>query len=959
MFTILLVRLLAPEGGAPPKREQLIERGEELGKLGRALADAAAGAGRLLLVEGPAGIGKTSLLEEARVRARGAGMLAVAARGTELEQEFPYGVVRQVLEPLVLRAPEAKRGELFAGPAALGAQAALGLKTAHAPDDAPFATVHGLYWLVANLAEHEPLVLLIDDAQWADAPSLRFVAYLAQRLDGLAATVIASVRTGERGLNHALVGALHDSVGAQVSTPSPLSEAGVTRVLSAAFGCEPHPSFARGCQQASGGNPFLVRELAAALIADGLQPTVASIRRIAASAPPKIVRATLTRLGRLPEDAVTLARTIALLGAEASLPRVAALSHLAEERALAALDALIDADMVTTDVRLDLRHPVLRTAIYNDVPRGARSSMHRQIAALLQREGADLDAIAGHLLLSEPTGAPGTIATLRAAAANALELGAPGTAARYLERALAEGPERELRASVLMEAGSAHKLARDPQATECFAQAARLSADPIVRARAMIEQATLLSYSGDWEQAEKLVERALGQTTDLDTTLAVEAETMRAYFQSSTPGRVDDFLVRQPVLNDLVAGSAAGSRPLAMLLAATAAQRDEPLDRVRALAEQGWDDGRYLAEGESVEYLPHGVRALIICDQLDRAAEIVEETRAKASASGSVMHYLVSTAHDAWIQARRGDLTAAAELLRASVERAAEHEQSFPLAVTLCYCGDVLLERPDLADIAAMVEAIELPGRFNASLPRAMLASTRGKLRFAAGRSASAIADMRQAVALAHALGISNPMGASWRLALALMLGSSQLDEALELVDAELVDARRSGQARRVGVALRALGVLEPHRDTGRVYLEEAVAVLAGSPARLEYARALVELGADRRRRSERAAARAPLRDGLDLAVRGGAVRLADRARTELAATGARPRRELRTGREALTPSELRVALMAADGRTSQEIAQALFVTTKTIDTHLNHTYSKLGINSRKQISGALAGEPR
>ena len=119
-----------------------------------------------------------------------------------------------------------------------------------------------------------------------------------------------------------------------------------------------------------------------------------------------------------------------------------------------------------------------------------------------------------------------------------------------------------------------------------------------------------------------------------------------------------------------------------------------------------------------------------------------------------------------------------------------------------------------------------------------------------------------------------------------------------------------------------------------------------------------MELGADRRRRGERAAARAPLREGLDLAVRAGALRLAERARTELAAAGARPRREFWTGRDALTPSELRVARMAAEGRTSQEIAQALFVTTKTIDTHLNHIYAKLSINSRRQLASALRGEP-
>ena len=138
-----------------------------------------------------------------------------------------------------------------------------------------------------------------------------------------------------------------------------------------------------------------------------------------------------------------------------------------------------------------------------------------------------------------------------------------------------------------MEAGSAHKLAREPLASECFAQVARLSEDPVVRARAMIEQATILSYSGDWEQAEKLVEQVLCQLSDLDTAVVVEAETMRAYFQSSTPGRVDDFLVRRPVLDDLVARRSAGSRPLAMLLAVSAAQRDESTASAPSLSGAG------------------------------------------------------------------------------------------------------------------------------------------------------------------------------------------------------------------------------------------------------------------------------------------------------------------------------------------------------------------------------------
>ena len=252
-------------------------------------------------------------------------------------------------------------------------------------------------------------------------------------------------------------------------------------------------------------------------------------------------------------------------------------------------------------------------------------------------------------------------------------------------------------------------------------------------------------------------------------------------------------------------------------------------------------------------------------------------------------------------------------------------------------------------------ETIEL-GPIAEVMSGAMLIEVRGRLRFAGGQAAAAIADLRRAGEIFHALQFTNSVAVtSWRSTLALMLGPTERDEALALAGAELADARRAEQPRRIGVALRALGMLEQNSEPGRARLEEAVSVLAASPARLEHARALVELGAALRRHGDRAAARASLRDGLDLAAHCGAIRLAERARTELAATGARPRREHTTGRDALTPSEQRVALMAAEGRTSQEIAEALFVTTKTIDTHLNHTYTKLAINSRKQLAAALA----
>jgi DNA-binding CsgD family transcriptional regulator len=419
-------------------------------------------------------------------------------------------------------------------------------------------------------------------------------------------------------------------------------------------------------------------------------------------------------------------------------------------------------------------------------------------------------------------------------------------------------------------------------------------------------------------------------------------------------GSIGAFIEHLPVLERLAESRRPGSRPLAMLRAAWGAQRDEPVDRVRALAELGWEGGRYLSDGDSLEILPQGIGAHLLYDEFDSAVAMVDRVRAAARASGSVMLYLTADGHQAYINTRLGNLTAAAAEMRDCIERAIEAGLQFVILSILWYCADVLLERPDVADLAALVETIDV-GPLAEMEAGALLIQTRGRLRFAAGERAAAIADARQAGAVSAALGITNSFAAPWRSTLALMLDSADRDEALALTNSELDDARRAGRSIRIGVALRARGTLEHDRGRGRADLEQAVSVLADSPARLEHARALVELGSSRRRAGERAAARPPLRDGLDLATRCGAIRLSERARTELAATGARPRRASTSGRDALTPSELRVARVAADGRTSHEIAQTLFVTTKTIDGHLNRTYTKLGINSRKQLANALS----
>jgi len=203
---------------------------------------------------------------------------------------------------------------------------------------------------------------------------------------------------------------------------------------------------------------------------------------------------------------------------------------------------------------------------------------------------------------------------------------------------------------------------------------------------------------------------------------------------------------------------------------------------------------------------------------------------------------------------------------------------------------------------------------------------------------------------------VNNPSYVPWRSILALALALDDPAHARTLAEYELARARDLGQPRGIGGALRVCGLLEGGSD-GIEILSEAAVMLRSSPAKLELARTLCDLGAAQRRAGRRSDSREPLREALELAQRCDAEPLAEQAREELLATGAHPRRERLWGPDALTPSERRVAELAASGLTNREIAQSLFVTTKTVGTHLGRIYQKLdlqGAQARGQIAERL-----
>jgi predicted ATPase len=191
---------------ALPPQPALLEREAEIAAIQSLVAAARGGAGRLLVVEGRAGMGKTRLVGVARAAAQAAGLEVLAARAGELEQEFAFGVVRQLFEPLLARASAEERAELTAGAAGLALPLFRQPNAAgQEATDTSFAMLHGLYWLAANLAMRRPALLAIDDLHWADVASLRWIAYLARRLEGLPLLVAVAARPPEQGLQAALL----------------------------------------------------------------------------------------------------------------------------------------------------------------------------------------------------------------------------------------------------------------------------------------------------------------------------------------------------------------------------------------------------------------------------------------------------------------------------------------------------------------------------------------------------------------------------------------------------------------------------------------------------------------------------------------------------------------------------------------------------------------------------------
>jgi DNA-binding CsgD family transcriptional regulator len=932
-------------GPGPAAREGILERAAELARMDGLFEAASRGAGTVVVVEGPPGIGKSELLAAVSRQAQGRGFGVLWARGSEFEAGMAFGVARQLFEPMLMAAPAGERRRLIGGVAQIGARA-LGVELGEPPADR-FAAIHGLYWLCANRAERGPLVLLVDDSQWADDSSLAWLGYLGRRARDLAVLLVLGLRSGDPGAERdELTRLLGDDDVVRI-TPAPLSAAAVGAIVRTQLAADADEQFCMACSELTRGNPLFVRELLAAARAEGLPAQGASVPTLNRIAPPAVGPSVLGRLSRMGAEVVALARSVAVLGPGAEVVVAAELAELDPVLAELTADRLAAAQIFTSERPLEFFHPLIAAAVLQDLAPGARRLAHRRAATLVARTGSR-SRVAAHLLACGPAGERWVVERLRMAADEALDRGAPEVAAGYLRRALAEPPDPRERSILLLILGTAEWRARQPEAIAHLEQAlASGGEDPATWFDAGWLLALAYIVSDRFEQAVEVFERLHAAVGDSDPRLTLTLEASIALVGLGNERTAGAALPRAEELRGRL--STVSDPPLHLLITLAnyaartnrAAEAQELTDR--ALAFKPYPPPRELSI--ALLYL------LTMVERYDTLRRLCDDLIAAARRQGAMQELIVLSVLRSWSSAEVGELADAEADARWALGRA----QGVGRAQALSAMLRVLVERDALDEAERLLE--EQPdARGLNSGEVARFLGARGRLRAAQGRLPEALSDLLECGERNGRLGFVMLGGGPWRVEAALVhaaLGNSI--EARRLADEQLELARAFGLPRALGASLRASGLVAGG-GAGLDLLAEAVQTLERSASPLELARALTDYGAALRRAGQRGGARPQLERGLDLAHHLGARRIANQARAELIAAGAKPRRDAITGRDALTAGELRVARLAAEGLTNREVAQALFITTMTAKGHLSRVYRKLGITRRGQLGPALAG---
>ena len=616
-------------------------------------------------------------------------------------------------------------------------------------------------------------------------------------------------------------------------------------------------------------------------------------------------------------------------------------------------------------------NPMIAGALLRNLGSAARAGWHARAADLLAARGDDVERTAVYLLRAEPAGRSDRAGVLRAAAARATARGAPEIAATYLSRALDETPHDA--AATRLDLALALAAVRRAGATALAHEAVAGIADPAARAEAALRCGRALAIAAHGSAAIAVLRLGADDTdpatraptdTDPATRARITADpATRARIEAEIAGAAGLDSRTMPLIREFAARRRACPPPTEpprpeqpelwrVIEAINATFEARPASYSLAILRPLLDDGGLAAETDSI--LPTVAALTLIANgDLDTARAMGEAVARDAGPRG----WLSTVAHGRFLRSLAGLPAALVSAAVADARAAVDFKLSCDtppggLLFALCPLLDALIEADRIDDAETLLRT-GFPGEPPPhALSSPMFMQSRARLRLAQDRPAEAIADLRAAGEMWRDLGVRHPAVATWRTDLVaplLATGAPVGDLAAEqLALASAVEAPGP-----LSTALRVAALVAP-RDQRLSLLEQAVKTGEGTADRLAHAYALIAFGRALCRAGHREAARVPLRTALSLTAPTGAHRAAATATAELHATGARPRRPATHGPESLTTAERQIAGLAASGLTNREIAGRLVLSRRTVETHLAHTYAKLGIASRHSLDAAL-----
>ncbi|MEW1871144.1 AAA family ATPase [Streptomyces caelestis] len=880
----------------------LWERDEEVAVITQAVETLCAdrsSPGGLLVFRGEAGLGKTALLAETRRIAEHRGCTVWSARGGETLRSVPFNVVRQLLQPaLVSMLPEEAREYLgdwydIAGPA-------LGIADPGERYADPQGVYEGLVAAVRRLARRDwPLVLLVDDAHWADQETLGWLASFAERLADVSVLVVVARRPGE--ISGA--GARHlDAVAADrpVATLGALTPEGAAGLTRATLGEHADAAFCREVWAVTGGNPYETVELLAKVQDAELEPVEAhagELRDLNRSARGGGLVARLEQLGI---DATRFAWAAAILGTDITVALAARLATLDVDDAARCAERLRGARILTVPdpsatgrtapADLEFVNPLIATDVYKSIPDALRRAMHGIAARIVTDSGRGAAAAARHLLEVHPEDDEELVRQLREAAREHLAVGAPDAARRCLERALEEPPRPEVHAQVLYELGCATFLTAPARTIGQLRAALGMPGlDGDRRVDAVVRLSQALLHNDQPEEAVRTVEAEAARLEPGPAQMRLKTvqfmwEGIHAG-ETASPGRSE----RLAELAATCTGRDNSERALLIVRGFDAMMRGENAEEIVEICDRALVNGR-LAPGLGWTDSEWGVELLLMLadtyaytDRLDRAESLYHEAlHAYDTAGWSGGHLALAHAYVGLGHRRRGRLEAAEAALRESLRLAERVGRGLPLYWTAtCNLVDTLLARGHVDEAWEVAERYGFAPPYPSTIVLPDPRSVRGRLLLAVGRVQEGVNELEAAQKAATARGHHNPVHVFWAADLARALATEDPARAARLAVDVRRQAERFGTDTAIGDALRVAAALETGQRAVRL-AAQAVTYLESSPCQYEHAVARVEYGILARSAPD-------LERGLALARSCGADGLVKRAGEELGA-GVGPR---------------------------------------------------------------------